>query len=81
MLSQQMGNSNPGSMSSHGGGSMPQGQDLWTIVRDLEARMGRMQEDYEGRLGRMQSDYEGRISRMQEEIGSLKGQLGEQGRQ
>ncbi|KAF1984595.1 hypothetical protein K402DRAFT_139855 [Aulographum hederae CBS 113979] len=77
MLSQQVSGSNPSSMSSHGpssGGSMReilqnshaanQGHDIWGLVRELESRMGRMQEEYEGR-----------ISRMQDEMNGLKSQL------
>lgn len=69
--------STPGSLSSHGrssGSSMrditgqghPNPDDIWSYVRTLELR-----------LGRMGDEYELRISRMQEEIISLKGQLGQ----
>ncbi|KAK3699486.1 hypothetical protein LTR37_016443 [Vermiconidia calcicola] len=64
--------SNPGSLSSHGrssGSSIRDvmGQDpndIWSYVRSLEQRFGRMQDEYELR-----------ISRLQEEVISLKGQM------
>ncbi len=64
--------SNPGSHSSHGrssGSSMRDvvGQDpndMWSYIRNLEARFNRMQDEYELR-----------ISRLQEEVISLRGQM------
>ncbi|RMY19088.1 hypothetical protein D0867_04891 [Hortaea werneckii] len=67
--------SQPGSLSSHGrssgssirdalGASGQDPNDIWSYVRSLEQRFGRMQDEYELR-----------ISRLQEEVISLKGQM------
>ncbi|RMY88805.1 hypothetical protein D0862_10348 [Hortaea werneckii] len=67
--------SQPGSLSSHGrssgssirdalGSNGQDPNDIWSYVRSLEQRFGRMQDEYELR-----------ISRLQEEVISLKGQM------
>jgi hypothetical protein len=65
--------SQPGSMSSHGGsgGSMRETMgnqvDVWQYVRDIEARMARMEKEHNDR-----------ISTMQNEITTLRAQLAQQ---
>ncbi|CAI6341482.1 unnamed protein product [Periconia digitata] len=55
--------SQPGSMSSHGGGSggsmreiMGQGPDMWQYVRDVEARMARMEKEHETKMTTLQNE-------------------------
>ncbi|PSN60400.1 hypothetical protein BS50DRAFT_506351 [Corynespora cassiicola Philippines] len=67
--------SQPGSMSSHGassGGSMRevmgnQGIDMWSYVRDMEARMARMEKEHENKM-----------SSLQDEVTTLRAQLAQQ---
>jgi rubrerythrin len=60
-------------MSSHGGSGassrelMGQGVDVWQYVRDLEARMARMEKEHENKL-----------STVQTEVTTLRAQLAQQ---